>query len=96
MLNKLKKIAKDLLAIVWVRRLYEGLMRAVLEVLAANRFLSLIYSVLSIPTFNREQFAVLRGRRDYYRNLARERASRTELRRNIHRLEKGILMRARA
>ncbi|APH72950.1 nitroreductase family protein [Aquibium oceanicum] len=95
MLNKLKKIAKDLLAIVWVRRLYEGLMRAVLEVLAANRFLSLIYSVLSIPTFNREQFAVLRGRRDYYRNLARERASRTELRRNIHRLEKGILMRPR-
>jgi len=95
MLNKLKNIAKQLLAIVWVRRIYEGTMRVVLEVLAANRLLSLIYSILSIPTFNREQFAVLRGRRDYYRNLVRERASRTELRRNVHRLEKGILMRPR-
>lgn len=95
MLKKLKTVVKNLLAIVWIRRIYEGVTRAVLEVLAATRFLSLVYSVLSIPTFNREQFAVLRGRRDYYRNLARERASRTELRRNIHRLEKGILMRPR-
>src|SRR5699024_2314301 len=31
----------------------------------------------------------------YYRNLSRSRRTRTELRRNIHRLEKGILMRPR-
>src|SRR5690606_17173841 len=95
MLNRLKLIAKQLLAIVWVRRAYEAVLRTVLEVLAANRLFSLVYSVLAIPSFNREQFAVLRGRRDYYRNLGRERASRTELRRNVHRLEKGILMRPR-
>lgn len=95
MINRLKAIAKRLLAIVWVRRAYEGTLRVLLEALAANRVTSLFYSVLSIPTFNREQFAVLRGRRDYYRNLSRTRHSRTELRRNVHRLEKGILMRPR-
>jgi nitroreductase len=95
MLARLKAIAKALLAIVWVRRSYELVVRLVLEVLAANRLASLAYSILSIPSFNREQFAVLRGRRDYYRNLTRERRSRTELRRNVHRLEKGILMRPR-
>jgi nitroreductase len=95
MINQLKAIAKRLLAIVWVRRAYEGTLRVLLETLAANRVTSLVYSVLSIPTFNREQFAVLRGRRDYYRNLSKARHSRTELRRNVHRLEKGILMRPR-
>lgn len=95
MIDWLKKTLQRLLAIVWIRRSYEGTMRVLLEILAANRLFSLLYSVLSIPTFNREQFAVLRGRRDYYRNLGRERLSRTELRRNVHRLEKGILMRPR-
>ncbi|MGY0610891.1 nitroreductase family protein [Luteimonas sp. A501] len=95
MLNRLKLIAKQLLAIVWVRRAYEAVLRTVLEVLAANRLFSLVYSVLAIPSFNREQFAVLRGRRDYYRNLGKVRATRTELRRNVHRLEKGILMQPR-
>ena len=95
MLNRIKDVAKRLLAIVWIRRSYETLLRAGLEVLAANRMTSLLYSFLSIPSFNREQFATLRGRRDYYRNLGKDRQSRTELRRNIHRLEKGILMRPR-
>ncbi len=95
MLNWLKKTAKSLLAVVWIRRTYEAVLRATLEVLAANRLTSLCYSLLSIPSFNREQFAVLRGRRDYYRNLNKARQSRTELRRNVHRLEKGILMQPR-
>ena len=95
MLNLLKKTVQRLLAVVWIRRCYEAAMRVLLEVLAANRLTSLVYIVISIPAFNRERFAVLRGQRDYYRNLSRARFSRTELRRNIHRLEKGILMRPR-
>ena len=95
MINSLKSLAKRLLAITWIRRAYEVTTRAVLEILAANRLFSLAYSVLGIASFNREQYAVLRGRRDYYRNLSRSRRTRTELRRNIHRLEKGILMRPR-
>ncbi len=95
MLSWLKKTAKSLLAVVWIRRTYEVVLRAALELLAANRLTSLLYSLLSIPSFNREQFAVLRGRRDYYRNLNKARRSRTELRRNVHRLEKGMLMQPR-
>ncbi len=95
MLDRTKKLLQRLLAIVWIRRGVEAITRLLLEVLAINRVTSLVYSVLSIPTFNREQYAVLRGRRDYYRNLGRARTTRTELRRNVHRLEKGILMRPR-
>lgn len=95
MLNQLKTIAKRLLAVTWIRRTYEVSMRGIAEVFAAHRLLSIPYSLLTFPTFNREQFAVLRGRRDYYRNLSRSRRSHTELRRNVHRLEKGISMRPR-
>lgn len=95
MLNQLKNLAKRLLAIGWVRRLYEGAMRGMAEVFGAHRLLSVPYSLLAFGTFNREQFAVLRGRRDYYRNLSRRRRSHTELRRNVHRLEKGISMQPR-
>src|SRR5690606_15300137 len=56
---------------------------------------STLYYIPSFLTFNREQFAVLRGRRAYYTGLKRQRATRAELRRNIHRLEKGLLMRPR-
>lgn len=95
MLNQLKDLAKRLLAIVWVRKLYEATMRSLAGFFAAHRLLSIPYSILTFPTFNREQFAVLRGRRDYYRNLDRRRRSHTELRRNVHRLEKGISMQPR-
>lgn len=95
MLKKLKELAKRLLAIVWVRRTYEAAMRSVTELFGAHRLLSIPYSILTFATFNREQFAVLRGRRDYYRNLSRSRRSHTELRRNVHRLEKGISMQPR-
>jgi len=52
-----------------------------------------VYGWLGWLTFNREQYAVLSGRRAYYRNLKRPRRSHVELRRNVHRLEKGLLMR---
>ena len=95
MLKKLKSIVKNLLAIAWVRKLYEGLNRTVLNVVASNRLFATIYSLPGLATFNREQYAVLKGRRNYYRNLKRERLSHVELRRNIHRLEKGIVMQPR-
>jgi len=95
MLNQLKSVAKRLLAVTWIRRTYDTLNRSITEVFGAHRLLSIPYSLVLFPTFNREQFAVLRGRRDYYRNMARRRRSHTELRRNIHRLEKGISMQPR-
>jgi nitroreductase len=95
MLKRLTRLAKQLLAITWVRRVYEAVTRGMLEVGAANRFAATLYAIPGLLTFNREQFAVLRGRRDYYRNLKRARATHVELRRNVHRLEKGMSMRPR-
>lgn len=95
MLNKLKNIAKDLLAIAWIRRIYEFVNRAFLESFGSSRILAHLYYTLSFITFNREQSAVLRGRRNYYRNKNRDRLTHVELRRNVHRLEKGLIMRPR-
>ncbi len=95
MLNKLKKIAKDLLAITWIRRVYEAVNRVFLEVFGSSRFLTHFFYFVSFITFNREQSAVLRGRRNYYRNKHIDRITHVELRRNVHRLEKGLIMRPR-
>lgn len=95
MLNRLKHLAKDLLSITWVRRSYDLVNRATLESFGSSRILTYFYYLVAFLTFNREQAAVLRGRRDYYRNKHRFRASHVELRRNIHRLEKGLIMRPR-
>lgn len=95
MLKKLKKFAKDALAVPQVRRAYERTTLGVLEVFGSNRPAATAYSVLGLGTFNREQYGILAGRRAYYRNLSRARHSHVELRRNVHRLEKGILMEPR-
>lgn len=95
MLNTLKGIAKQLLAITWIRRIYEFVNRIFLEVFGSSRFLTHFFYFVSFITFNREQGAVLRGRRNYYRNKRRDRVTHVELRRNVHRLEKGLIMRPR-
>ncbi|CAN5256247.1 nitroreductase family protein [soil metagenome] len=95
MLKRLTNLAKTILAVSWIRRAYEAATRGLLEVGAANRLTATIYSLPGLVTFNREQYAVLRGRRDYYRNLTTARRTHVELRRNIHRLEKGLSMRPR-
>lgn len=95
MLNRLKTTAKNLLAITLIRRVYEFVNRLFLESFGSNRALTHLFYVVSFLTFNREQGAVLRGRRDYYRNKSRDRVTHVELRRNIHRLEKGLIMRPR-
>jgi len=95
MLKRLKKLVKDLLAISWIRSVYEKITLGLLNFFAINRAFATVYSLITLLTFNREQYAVLRGRRNYYRNLTKKRKSHVELRRNIHRLEKGIIMQPR-
>lgn len=59
-----------------------------------NRFLSDLYFVLT-KRFTTEHNAVLRGRVAYYRSLKDINSSCALLRRNTHRLEKGLIMRPR-
>jgi nitroreductase len=94
-LKKLKSFVKNALAVSWVRQSYVNINKAILSVFSSNRVFATVYAFVGALTFNREQYAVLRGRSNYYRNLTRERATHVELRRNIHRLEKGITMQPR-
>ncbi len=95
MLKQLKTFVKNLLALPFVRKLSTATMNIILAIAGSNRLFASIYSTLGLLTFNREQYAVLRGRRNYYRNLTRDTRTSVELRRNIHRLEKGIIMQLR-
>lgn len=95
MLDEARSLAKRLLAISWVRRAKASTERAVTEVFASNRLLSHLYHFIAYFPFSREQYAVLRGRREYYRSLARHDSTHVGLRRNIHRLEKGLVMHPR-
>ncbi len=95
MLKLVKNIMRDLLAITWIRRTFVAVNRVVLEGLGFSRLLVHVYFFFSFITFNREQVAVFRGRRDYYRQKNKPRESHVGLRRNIHRLEKALIMRPR-
>lgn len=95
MLKKVKKLVKTLLAIHFVRKIYEAASLFIARTGSFNRITSVIYHWLGFFSFSREQYAVLYGRKNYYKNLDRDRRSRSELRRNTHRLEKGLLMRPR-
>ncbi|KQQ95825.1 NADH dehydrogenase [Leifsonia sp. Leaf325] len=96
MLKRVKQIVYTLLAITWIRKTYEFANTVVLETFGSSRILTHFLYFVAFLTFNREQAAVLRGRRDYYRNKRRrDRVTRVELRRNVHRIEKALLMRPR-
>lgn len=69
--------------------------RGFLGSFGSSRVLTHLFFTGNPLAFNREQSAVLRGRRNHYRNKSTSRVTHVELRRNIHRLEKGLLTRPR-
>lgn len=75
----------------WKRQLRQ----AALRILSSSRFFSGLYYTFASSAFQREQQAVLRGKYRYYQNLHDPEETQYLLRRNIHRLEKGLLMRPR-
>lgn len=93
MLGTLKKLVERLAQVRTLRLAHYICTRVILEIFAFNRAAAIIYSIFTFPTFNREQFSVLRGRRDYYRELSSKSIRSPELRRSIHRIEKGLSMR---
>lgn len=58
-------------------------------------FASTLFYTLFSSAFRREQYAVLTGRLAYQQQLAKSQDSSILLRRNIHRLEKGLIMQPR-
>jgi len=67
----------------------------VLKCFASSGFLASVYYLFFSPEFRRENHAVLNGRMRYQTTLEEVGESSALLRRNIHRLEKGLIMRPR-
>jgi nitroreductase len=87
--NMLRSIKNNLIG--YTRKLDEQ----ILPVFSSTRLMCSIYYLLFNPSFRREQFAVLQGRRTYVMSTKHAKDSSALLRRNIHRLEKGIVMQPR-
>lgn len=60
-----------------------------------NRFLAATYYLLFSGKFKREQYAVLKGKVKYLNEMKEKKSNIYTLIRNIHRIEKGLLMRPR-
>lgn len=88
----MKKLIRSQLARVkpWLKRVDQGLARLG----ASHRFLASLY-YLARGNFSREHQATLAGRLAYARSLRDPSVNTSLLRRNVHRLEKGLLMRPR-
>ncbi len=66
-----------------------------LRIFASNEFTSGLYYLLFSGAFRREHQAVLKGRLRYYDRVIVKNDANYLLRRNIHRLEKGLIMKNR-
>lgn len=96
LLKLLKKIVQQILAVKMVRASLSWLNINAAKVFGVSYILSVPFHWLNFLPFMREQRAVLAGKKHYYQNLLdKHLQSRVTLRRNIHRLEKGLLMRPR-
>ena len=79
----------------FLRKAQASLRLAVLRVFSANGFFASLYFWLFSRRFYGEHHAVLKGRLQYYEDLERGRQSSWMLRRNTHRIEKGLVMQPR-
>lgn len=67
----------------------------VMQYCSKNDFLASVYYVLVSDEFRKENRAVLNGRLEYENNIKSPEDSSALLRRNIHRIEKGLIMQPR-
>ncbi len=80
----------------FLRRVIDRVDRLLLPVAASSGLLASAYYLIFSRQFRREHRAVLKGRLAYWQGLQSYGRSSPLLRRNIHRLEKGLVMRPRA
>lgn len=78
-----------------IRVFFNSFIRFSLRLFSYNGFTSSLYYFIFSNKFQQEHRSVLKGRLKYQQRLSENEQPRYLLRRNIHRLEKGILMRPR-
>lgn len=91
-MKKIKNIVQKILAIKVIKSSMTNSKILLLGILSSNRIFGTLYFFVNFITYNREQYANLKGRFHYYVNLKRAMKSNVALRRNIHRIEKALLM----
>lgn len=78
-----------------IKTLYEQMDRRIISLFARSGLLASFYYLLFSRKFDREHKSVLQGRLAYWRSTRTPQASSPLLRRNTHRLEKGLIMQPR-
>jgi nitroreductase len=78
-----------------VRQVFSRLEPVLVKCATRSKCIAAVYYYLVRDSYSREQAAVLAGRQAYAACEGRTHGNRSLLRRNIHRLEKGLLMRPR-
>jgi len=92
-MKQIKGFVQSILGNAIIRRVLVAFNKANATIFSSTYLLSVPYHWLAFLNFMREQRAVLYGKKKYYRNIdGKYRKTRVELRRNIHRLEKGLIM----
>lgn len=78
-----------------IKAVAEWVDHLLMKICASSRFLASVYYCFFSRQFAREHLAVLNGRLAYKKALRNIGYSSPKLRRNIHRLEKGLIMKPR-
>ncbi|MEX2608186.1 MAG: nitroreductase family protein [Kiritimatiellia bacterium] len=92
----LKSTVQNLMAVPWIRAVHQRTAYGFLRLASCSRLLSAFVSSFLTGAFLREQHAVMKGRARYYRKtISGTEVNWTLIRRNTHRLEKGLVLRPR-
>ena len=94
-MNRIKDLLQSVLAFPLIKKSVRVIALTVSGVFSSCRALSVLYHLIAFIPYSREHQAVLRGKYRNLRNEALPLPTKVDLRRNIHRLEKGLLMRPR-
>jgi nitroreductase len=91
-INKLKDLAKKILAVPFIRKTRITLQSVIFHFLSLSKLLAVPYHLIISRKFDREIFAFTHAVRQYNTDIRRVLPSNIVVRRNIHRLEKGLIM----
>ena len=94
-MKNIKRTIQNIFSIPVIRNSFNVFNRVFYGLVSSNRLIATFYFILTPLSFNRERFAFLKGRAQYYLNLETTNINNAHLRRNIHRLEKALIMEPR-
>ena len=91
-LNKIKKSVKKFLAVPYIRRTINRFQLFKYRLLSLGKLFAVPYHLIFSRVFDREIFAYTTAMYEYQQRILDARKSNVLIRRNIHRLEKGLIM----